>query len=390
MRVGYILAVESVPNRGIALLWPSGHMDRCPPIANLATALARRGYAVDIYTARNRHAREPKLEEPGVRIFFMPGVQTEFREPVMKMTWQFLRWVRPQIERGKYQTVVGVGIRGLMVAARLKKRGLRVGYHCLELYPSQEAKTLARKFFKLLERWAHHKMEFTLVQDPMRAQMLADDNRVPIGSMTLLPVAGLGPAAVSRSDYLHGKLGISRDKKIVLYAGTVDAVFSVAPELVRDAKTWPEDFVLVLHANTVGGETPPSDGRIFYSAEAVPYAEIEKVMSSAWVGLALYRPSDENMRCIGLSSGKLSEYLRYGVPVVVSDLPMMGDLVRDTGCGVAVQNVAEVSAALATIARDYSGFSARAVNCFDQKLAHERYIDGVIAALAGPQPSFER
>ena len=352
---------------------------------NLATALARRGYEVDVYAARNRFSPEPIVNEPGVRLSFMPGVQTEFREPVAKLTLQFLRWVRPRIAQEQYGTVIGVGIRGLMVAARLKRRGLRVGYHCLELYPSPEAKSLQQKFFKRLERWAHRKMDFTLVQDPMRAKMLADDNRVPIDSMTLLPVAGLGPAEVKRSDHLHVKLRIPRAKKIVLYAGTIDAVFSLAPELMIAAQSWPEEYVFVLHANAISGERPDDNGRVYFSTEPVPYAEIEKVMSSAWAGLALYRPINENMRCIGLSSGKLSEYLRNGVPVLASDLPIMGDLVRETRCGVAVQSVADVGEALREIARDYSGFSARAVNCFDQKLAHERYIDGVIAAIAGQQ-----
>jgi hypothetical protein len=278
--------------------------------------------------------------------------------------------------------VIGVGIRGLVVAARLKKRGMRVGYHSLELYPTQEAHSIAQKFFKAIERRAHRKMDFTIVQDAMRAELLARYNGVNSQGMVLLPVSPLGPAEVKRSTYLHEKLGIAKDRKIVLYAGTVDAPFSVANELIAESERWPAEYVLVVHSNAVV-QAPLRHSRAVFSSEPVRYAEIDKLMSSAYVGLALYKPSDDNMKYIGLSSGKMSEYLRYGVPVIASDLPIMGELVRETSCGVAISNVPEVGAALQTIAADYAGYCGRAVNCFDKKLAQGNYIDGVIAAIEG-------
>ena len=380
--VGYILAVDSKQPKAkrVALLWPSGHLDRCPPVLNLATALAKRGYEVTIFSARSRVSPEPRMSEPGVGIEFMPGVQQEFREPVVRMTFRFLRWVSPKIAGGVFGCVIGVGIRGLMVAARLKKSGMRVGYHSLELYPTEEARSIAQKCFKALERRAHRKMDFTIAQDAMRAELLAKYNGVSSQGMALLPVSPLGPGEVKRSTYLHERLGIAADRKIVLYAGTVDAPFSVANELIAESERWPAEYVLVVHSNAIV-QVPPKQSRAVFSAEPVLYADIDKLISSAHVGLAMYKPSDDNMKYIGLSSGKMSEYLRYGVPVIASDLPIMGELVRETSCGVAVADVSEVGAALQTIAADYAAYCGRAVNCFDKKLAQENYIEGVIAAI---------
>lgn len=385
----YILAVHPPETeKRVALLWPSGHLERCPSVFNLAIALARRGYKVDVYAARNRFSPEAALQEPGVTLVLMPGTQQHFREPVARLTLRFLRWVRPRIAAIRYRAVIGVGIRGLMAAAELKRPGLRVGYHSLEIYPTHESRSIKQKFFKWLERRANARMDFSISQDPMRAEMLARENRIDKGSIVELPVAPLGPAEVKRSTYLHDRLGLPHETRLVLYAGTLFAAFSVTEELVAAAQSWPETFRLVAHSSTLLPEHEYDRlrrldvaSKVVFSTAPLPYAEIEKLISSAWAALALYKRSDDNMYYMGLASGKLAEYLRYGVPVAVSDFPGMADLIRSENAGVVVQAPAEVGSALQQIAKDYSGYCARAVNCFDRRLAQEKFVDNVIKAI---------
>ena len=80
--------------RRIAILWPSGHLDRCPPAINLAILLARKGFEVDLFGAQNVTAAIPAINEPNVTMHFHPVVQHEFREPVASMTLAILFNVR--------------------------------------------------------------------------------------------------------------------------------------------------------------------------------------------------------------------------------------------------------------------------------------------------------
>jgi glycosyltransferase involved in cell wall biosynthesis len=113
----------------------------------------------------------------------------------------------------------------------------------------------------------------------------------------------------------------------------------------------------------------------------VSHAELGKLIASADVGLALYRHSDDNMYFLGLSSGKLAEYLRAGVPVVVSDFPGMRELVQRTRCGLVVTSMDALRAAIAAILDDQEGYSERSRMCFDRELAVENFAPDLAAKI---------
>jgi hypothetical protein len=67
------------------------------------------------------------------------------------------------------------------------------------------------------------------------------------------------------------------------------------------------------------------------------------MFSSADIGLVLYRNLDtflqgENMTYVGLSSGKLAQYTRFGLPVVVSAWHGLVELITKYKCGVCVND----------------------------------------------------
>jgi len=389
--VGYTEVHFIVPMRPrrIAILWPSGHLDRCPPVINLATLLARNGYEIDIYSAQNRTAATPTLTDPGVQLRLYPHVQESFREPVISMTAGFWRWVLPQIRASEYAVVIGTGIRGLLVAAALSLQvRAQFAYYSLEIYSRVEAIGLRRKFYKGLERWANRRMDFSISQDAMRAEMLATENRIARQSVALLPVAPLGPV-VPRTNYLRQRFSIPNQKKILLYMGTLFAEFSPIPELIDAAQHWPDDWVLVLHNSARAPENSYAEwrdldkkGRVVFSVEPVPYERLSALVASADIGLTVYRATDQNMHFMGLASGKISEYLRCGLPVVASDLPGMADLVRETDCGMVVEDVSKIGSAVTTILKDEAGFGARAEACFHERLALESQAGELLRKIA--------
>jgi glycosyltransferase involved in cell wall biosynthesis len=371
----------------LALFWASGHIESSTGTYNLAVALARAGCDVDVYTARNRTSLDPQFGEPRIRTFFLPGIEPDLKEPVMRLTTRFTLWVLKSIRRGDYDGVIGAGIRGMVAAAVVRKRQeVPAAQLSLELYPSWQRPGLRARVLKMVERWANRQMRINIVQDSQRADLLLRDNHISPASVVLMPVAPLGPARIENSRLLAERFHLE-GKRILLYAGALFAPFTVTEELVRAAQDWPDDLVLVVHASQVN---PPEKftalealdprRRVVLSREPLPYAQIREVMGSAAIGLVLYKPTDDSFYYTGMSSGKLAEFLRCGVPCIVSDLPGPRDLAANDGIGEVVKSFDEIPAAARRILADYPGFRERAIRCFDARLAAERFVPDVIEA----------
>lgn len=379
---------EPQPPRRVTILWPSGHLDWCPGITNLASGLARLGHEVVILTARNRHSHEPAASDARVRFLFLPGAGQRLKEPVLRITLRFLLWALPNCRRDKPDLIIGAGIRGLVAGAVISRwTGIPAAYLCLELYPSSQLRSIRWRVFKMIERWASRQMAFSINQASTRARLQAEDDLVPLESIHLAPLSPPGPARIERSRYLAGRSSLG-DKKIVLYAGALFAPFSVSEELVRSAQSWPEDCVLVLHA----AHRVPEDlvdslkkldtaKRVIFSTDPLPYAEIGRLFASADVGLVLYRPSDDNMRHINTSSGKLTEFLFRGVPVIASALPGLKEFVEENKIGVAIETCEQLPAALATVLARQEEFRHNAVACFDRHLSLDQALPGIVNAM---------
>jgi len=74
------------------------------------------------------------------------------------------------------------------------------------------------------------------------------------------------------------------------------------------------------------------------------------------------------MKIMGLSSGKISDYLQHGLPIVVNEVIGPNELVNDYQCGVVVQHADRIAEALSQIFHNYADFSENACKCFDDML----------------------
>ena len=130
--------------------------------------------------------------------------------------------------------------------------------------------------------------------------------------------------------------------------------------------------------------------RVFFSLRPLPRQAYDALVDGADVGIAFYVPADgsaftqENLRTIGLSSGKLAYYARAGLPVIVNDATSLGGLVADAGCGIAVESAAELGDALARVGAAYDAYSDRARQLFDERLDAAHAFGDVVRRLTQP------
>lgn len=397
-----------------------------PSILNSAQLLAEAGYEVDLLV--RRYPSEPfTLGHPAISVIsylvpesagsaevtpqplpktrhlvkqLLPDAAFRWLSPIRRVFWsawieyrwframaEYAAWLRAQHRRRNYTALIGMD-RSAVIPAVWACRGIKtqVVYFSLEIHLSGGDRRFRSRLLKRLERYAHRRVAFTIVQDRERARHLAQDNGVDPEDFFLVPVAALGETYASKTTYLHERLGIPGNKRLVLSAGGI-AHYNLCAELARSAQGWPEDWVLVIHGYvpdpTYLDELRPycTDGKVHLSTELVPYEDLDALMASADVGVALYKDLGPNFQHIALSSGKLAQYVKVGLPVVVTAFPGVQRLLETERCGIGVVDVDEVQDAITQILASYASFRDAAFDCYRRRYDMRVYFDAVLERL---------
>lgn len=241
---------------------------------------------------------------------------------------------------------------GIPVGLELGRRDRApVVYDARDIYT--EARNIARlpgplrRLFARIERgWAHAADRVITVNDPY-ADELARRLRVERPLVVLNCSLRREPPAV-RPDRLRAALDLPAERRIVLYHGGltrdrgIEQLMAAIPD-VADAQ-----LVLLGYGDLEDelrrrAADPSSNGRISL-LPAVPPAELIEWVASADVVAMPIQPTTLNHRLT--TPNKLFEAIAAGVPVVASDLPGMGPIVRTTGCGVVVDPTDPVAIAV--------------------------------------------
>lgn len=238
------------------------------------------------------------------------------------------------------------------------------------------------------------------VQDFDRGAALCRVLSVPREKVILLPVGTTDGKAHARTTYLRDKLNIPRDRKIVLYAGSIRD-WACVREIAESVRTWPAEFCLVVHGFIASREDPyvqsvlryVDNARVFLSTDLLEWDDLDRLLCSADMSIAAYRMDEENMKYISSSSNKLASYARCGLPVVLSsseNVERMFDTVR---WGEAFQGFEEVGEKISKIHLDYPTYREHCYEAFDRFYDLRRYgsefIEAVTRANAPVAPGTE-
>lgn len=262
--------------------------------------------------------------------------------------------------------------------ARLRRKELI--YLSQELIFLDELRKPSWRAYKRLERFTSRRAQLTLTQDPWRADALAKENRIPRERVDWLPNSDIGGSCPATSHYLHDRLGLDHDRRIILHPGSPGMVKRMLPELKRVVADWPEEWALVLHlGRDMGFQVAEADGPpgLIFSERPVPTEELPELYASADVGVALYFHHDapvggKNLVYMGWSSGKFNLFLRYGKPVVTTDQFTFGEIYAEARCGEAIVDLDGLTGAVERILADQEAYSQAAVDYYDAHLRFER------------------
>jgi glycosyltransferase involved in cell wall biosynthesis len=360
----------------ILIIHPEGNINNNPNLFGIVEILCEHGYEVDIVS--------PKLRIPqiapcnGSKIFFYNRILKRIELEIRNMNifnFVFDYKIKKTWNNRRYNLIIGVDRDGIIEASYLSHL-LNVPYGLIsyEIFFRSETS----KNFKKIEIDACKDIEFAVCQDSLRSSCLAKENQIDLNKIINIPVAGRGIKTEKRTHYLHTQLNIPHEKKIALFAGSI-VRWSMIEELIQSVNYWPKDWVLVLH-NRYGLNSKVNKllkdintESIFISNNSYPKPEdLNKMLQSADLGIALYKPmytgiyDGDNLKYLGLASGKIATYLQHGIPVLTNENGLISDLIREYDAGYVIREIKEIPESIDTLNLDVC--HNRCYALFDQYL----------------------
>ena len=285
----------------------------------------------------------------------------------------------------RYDLIISVDREALIEAASLSKF-LRIPLlHCsFEIYFCSETS----KKFKLIEIEASKQVSYWIVQDEIRAKALVEENKLLISKSILIPVSsrGLGEFSEKR---LRDDLGISPNKKVAIFMGSLYP-WTMFKQVLDQVSALPDNWVVIVNERHGQEQRYLPDllldqstmgQKIYISNFHVEFVDkMGYILSGVDAGIAFYNPMYDdpstglNLVNLGLASGKIATYLRYGVPIVINQVGQYAHLANKYKFGVVINNPNELSEAL-LVMEGKSSMSFNAKQFYRQNLDFNLFKD---------------
>jgi hypothetical protein len=369
---------KNLNEKRITFIHPEGNFNSNPHLGAVLEHLCDNGYVVDVYVTK-RSISQAALH-PAMQVHFQPELYSRLITAISRLWFGILParlLCLLAYPRFRSNLIIGVDTDGMIIAAHLGQLKRRpTAYFSYEIIFAAEA----GKFRKRAEINACRNISFAVVQDQVRGTHLARENQIAIGKLVYMPVAAAG-ASSAQPGWLRQKLGIQSDKKIALLMGSLEKWCGLN-EILDSLPKWPDDWCLVIHGrdglnnSEIKGFLDSHPTRIFVSSE--PFEtdrDLGAMLGDVDLGLAFYYPdyssiwTGRNLKYVGLASGKIATFLRFGVPVMVNQIGEMANHVEHNRLGHVVNAVADIPAILEAVKSKDGAAVERCQSFFDESLS---------------------
>ena len=344
-------------------------------------------------TIRYPVSNAPMPSTMGVKLLPWGRIYNKFKKLIYNYltSWYFsfiiVYFEKAFIISGNYDLIIAVDRVGLIEAAHLKKiTGIPFVFFSFEIMFECETSTA----FKSLEKKASRDASYWFIQDEVRAKCLQRENALSFTNYSIVPLASAGIGHM-RPERLRDKLGIPVEKKVAILMGSL-ANWSMAEDIIGSTLGWPEDWVLVVHCRyglthdfmkkSEMAITVPLAGKVYWSDEAPGMVDdLGYVLAGVSVGLAFYKVvgscpyTGKNLEYLGLSSGKIATYLRYGIPVIMNNIGLYSELAKQHNFGIVLRDTEQIGGSLISINLDE--LSKNATNFFLAYLDFQKYKEDI-------------
>jgi glycosyltransferase involved in cell wall biosynthesis len=294
-----------------------------------------------------------------------------------------------------YNFIIGIDTMGLIISNLAvwprDKSNVKLAYWSLEISFMRDLREWLERLFKRLERRFARHADMIIVQDIERAALLHEENTTDGVSTKFIPNSAMGPSNWKGAKFLHRLLDIETEKRILLHAGLIGKGMR-SLELAESARTLAKNYILVLHERKKRYVHDPyleqiksaAGNKVRLSLNPLPLEKVDRVFASAHIGVVLYSEQcGSNFSSVSFASGKLSYFLRNGVPVIVSNFPGFRSIIERYKCGVIIDELSEIANVIKIIDSDYEQYSQNAVKCFDEMFEFGKKFDAAFSSWLG-------
>jgi hypothetical protein len=363
---------RAAPRRHAAFVIPHPYVDALACFREPIRYLAGEGWDIDLYTTLSPLHPAPFFGRENIRTVPLRISRPGALDLLRRLT----------LRQPPYDYIVTVPQWGLHysgIAARLA--GIPMGCISDELRSGAEAATPGERRWKARERRAHQQCAWTIALSEDRAAFVRTENQLGADHpIFVVPNAVAGPSRRLVSRYFHDALRLPSERRVLLHAGSF--WWKSASDLLRATASWSGDWIVVFQGRFAqrNGWHDTEHARI--AADVLPSSLLDYAVSSACIGLALYDDTGANNRLMGTASGKVSLYMKNGLPVIATRAGGFDWLERE-GCGVCISGIEDIPAAADRIWARYGEYARAAQRYYDDKLEFAARFDLVARLMAG-------
>lgn len=342
-----------------------------PSIINLINLLIENGIHVDIYIKDVSLIPDWLLKTKAITI-----IDLKYKA-LVKLIKYFRKY------RYNYEFILAIDPEGFVLSKELYP-DKSIIYYSLELYLSYSHEFLYYPdSVSFKERNYIHSIKSLIIQSEEKKQLFLKDHGLPSNTPTfILPVTYQGKSIANKSDYLFNKYNIHKNKKIALHLGGIASWFSCIEiaEIFKHIPDWilffhgyPDNKYLEQLRNKIENDDITNviiSNEIFNDLE-----KVDNILSSVHLGIAWYNDISVGFRTVGYSSGKISAYLKFGLPIITNRYPSTLEVVEKFNCGVCIESISEIPNAIKDIQNNYSQISINAMNKYESTFCFDKYKD---------------
>lgn len=285
--------------------------------------------------------------------------------------------------RYNYEFILAIDPEGFVLSKELYPDESII-YYSLELYLSYSHEFLNYpESISFKERNYIHDIKGLIIQSEEKKHLFLMDYGLSSNTPTfILPVTYRGRSIANKSDYLFNKYNIHKNKKIALHLGGIASWFSCI-EIAEIFKNIP-DWILFFHGypdnkylEQLRSKIENDDiANVIISNEIFnDLEEIDNILSSVHLGIAWYNDISVGFRNVGYSSGKISAYLKFGLPIITNRYPSTIEVVEKIDCGICLHSISEIPSAIQNIENNYSQMSINAMKKYESTFNFDKYKD---------------
>ena len=353
-------------------------VDTSPSLLNLFDLLLR-DHEVHCFADGFDLRGTPVLPRSHFKLHSLRGRTSYYR------AWMSARWLH---RTGQIGNIICVDPRAFWTCRKFLPSAKPV-FYSFELYEAADSSSGYTPTVEEETRQHIRTIRGLIIQSEERESIFRADYDLPKTTPTLLlPVTYRGPAVGAKLRLLHERYSMPEETRVALHLGAIDS-WCWCIELARTFSKVP-GWVLLFHGYARPGYL--RDLKSIISVEKIENVVISEafhqdlegfypLVQSSDLGLAWYENTSPNVRTSGTSSGKISAYLKFGLPVVTKRYTGTVRALESRGCGVCVDTIQDIPQAIKRIEDGYSHYSQNALREFERVYRFERYESSILEFL---------